>query len=157
MAENTSSAPRTDTSDNVRTPRNPGYQLAARAVDAMAEKKAQEVMVIDLREVSSLADFFVLGTGESDLQVRAIVRSVEDHIEETCEELPWKKEGLDHLQWAVLDYVDVVVHVFSPEQRDHYDLERLWGDATLETVPPEGDATDVELLQELIDETAQAQ
>ena len=134
-----------------RTPRNAGHVLAAHAVDAMADKKAKDITVIDLREVSNMADFFVVGTGESDLQVRAIANGVMDHIEEECEERPWKREGLDHLRWVLLDYVDLVVHVFLPGRRDHYRIERLWGEADRDTVPEDGDASDVELLQTLLD------
>jgi len=134
-----------------RTPRNTGPVLAAHAVDAMADKKAKDVTVIDLRDVSNMADFFVVGTGESDLQVRAIATGVMDRIEEECDERPWKKEGLDHLRWALLDYVDLVVHVFLPSRREHYRIERLWGEADRDTVPENGDASDVELLQDLLD------
>ncbi|MEF8797644.1 MAG: ribosome silencing factor [Salinivenus sp.] len=134
-----------------RTPRNAGHVLAAHAVNAMADKKAKDITVIDLREVSNMADFFVVGTGESDLQVRAIANGVMDRIEEECEELPWKREGLDHLRWVLLDYVDLVVHVFLPSRRDHYRIERLWGEADRGTVPEDGDASDVELLQDLLD------
>jgi ribosome-associated protein len=140
-----------------RTPRNAGHVLAAHAVDAMADKKAQDITVIDLREVSNMADFFVVGTGESDLQVRAIANGVMDRIEEACEERPWKREGLDHLRWVLLDYVDLVVHVFLPERRDHYRIERLWGEADRDTVPEDGDASDVELLQALLDASPDAE
>lgn len=133
-----------------RTPENPGHVLAARAVDAMADKKTSDITVIDLRGVSSMADFFVLGTGESDLQVKAIANGVMDRIEEECGEQPWKREGTDHLQWVVLDYVDVVVHVFLPSKREYYQIERLWGEAESEIVPEEGDASDIDLLQDLL-------
>jgi len=133
-----------------RTPKNPSPVLAARAVDAMADKRATDIAVIDLREVSSMADFFVLGTGESDLQVKAIANGIADQIEETCEETPWKREGMDHLRWVVLDYVDVVVHIFLPEKREHYRIDRLWGEADSEVVPEDGDASDLDLLQDLL-------
>ena len=133
-----------------RSPDNPGHVLVAHAVNAMAEKKAKDVTVLDLREISNMADFFVIGTGESDLQVRAISNGVMDRIDEHCGEQPWKREGLDHLRWVLLDYVDVVVHVLLPERREHYRLERLWGEADRETVPDDGDVSDVELLQDLL-------
>jgi ribosome-associated protein len=134
-----------------RTPQNTGPVLAAHAVNAMADKKAKDITVIDLREVSNMADFFVIGTGESDLQVRAIANGVMDRIEEECEELPWKREGMDHLRWALLDYVDVVVHVLLPSRREHYRIERLWGEAERETVPEDGDVSDIDLLQDLLE------
>ncbi len=133
-----------------RTPENPSPTLAARAVDAMADKRATDITVIDLREVSSMADFFVIGTGESDLQIKAIANGIADQIEEACGETPWKREGMDHLQWVVLDYVDVVVHIFLPEKREHYRIDRLWGEADSEIVPEDGDASDLNLLQDLL-------
>jgi ribosome-associated protein len=133
-----------------RTPDNPSPVLTARAVDAMADKRASDITVIDLREVSSMADFFVIGTGGSDLQVKAIANGIMDIVEETCGETPWKREGMDHLQWVVLDYVDVVTHIFLPEKRAHYRIDRLWGEADSEQVPEDGDASDLDLLQALL-------
>lgn len=133
-----------------RIPENPGYVLAAHAVDAMADKKAADITVLDLRGVSGMADFFVLGTGGSDLQIRAIANGVMERIREECDERPYKKEGLESLQWVLIDYVDVVVHVFSKEKREHYNIERLWGEADAQTVPQDGDARDIELLQTLM-------
>ena len=133
-----------------RTPDNPSPVLAAQAVDAMADKRALDITVIDLREVSSMADFFVIATGESDLQVKAIANGIVDQIEEEYGEDPWKREGMDHLQWVVLDYVDVVAHIFLPEKRDHYRIDRLWGEADSEIVPEDGDASDLDLLQDLL-------
>ena len=135
-----------------RTPRNTGPVLASHAVTAMADKKAKDITVIDLRDVSNMADFFVIGTGESNLQVRAIANGVMDRIEEECDERPWKREGMEHLRWVLLDYVDVVVHVFLPSRRDHYRIERLWGEADHETVPENGDVSDVDLLQDLLNQ-----
>ena len=127
--------------------------LAARAVDAMADKKATDITVLDLREVTGMADFFVIGTGHSDLQIRAIANGVMDALEEDHDEQPWKREGLDSLRWVLLDYVDVVIHVFAPDRREHYDIERLWGEADRETVPASGDASDVALLQRLLNDS----
>jgi ribosome-associated protein len=127
--------------------------LAARVVDAMADKRAKDITVIDLREVSSMADFFVIATGESDLQIKAIANGIMDLIEEECGETPWKREGMEHLQWVVLDYVDVVAHIFLPEKREHYRIDRLWGEADSEMVPEEGDASDLDLLQALLEQS----
>lgn len=148
----TSSTSSSAPSSTRRTPRNPGHLLAAHAVDAMADKKAADITVLDLRGVSGMADFFVIGTGSSDLQVRAIANGVMDRIEDECDERPYKREGMEHLQWVLLDYVDLVVHVFTPAKREHYAIERLWGEADASHVPDDGDATDVELLQQLLQE-----
>jgi ribosome-associated protein len=130
--------------------------LAARVVDAMADKRASDITVIDLREVSSMADFFILCTGDSDLQVKAIANGIMDLVEEECGEQPWKREGMDHLQWVVLDYVDVVAHIFLPEKREHYRIDRLWGEADSEAVPEDGDAEDLDLLQNLLQQSSDA-
>lgn len=129
-----------------RSTQLPAHDLAALVVEAMQSKKAVDVTVIDVREVSGVTDFFVIGTGESNLQVRAIAEAVREHVREQAGERPWKREGTQHNQWVLLDYVDVVAHVFDRERRDYYDLERLWGDAPVEHVAD--DATEVALLRE---------
>lgn len=103
---------------------------------------------MDMREVSSVADYFVLCTGRSELQIRAIVEGVEERIQKQYDEKPWQMEGFEHRQWVVLDYVDLVVHVFNAEKRTYYNLERLWGDAPIEHVPEEASSEDVQLLQQ---------
>ena len=149
MASPDQSSPTADPSLR-RTPQNAPHVLAAHAVNAMADKKATDITVIDLREVSNMADFFVIATGDSDLQVRAIANGVMERLEEECDEQPWKREGMEHLRWVLLDYVDVVMHILLPERREHYRIERLWGEADRETVPEDGDVSDVELLQDLL-------
>lgn len=92
------------------------------------ERKASDVVVLDLREISSATDFFVIGSGNSDIQVRAIA----EHIREELGEEGFRAEhveGLDRARWVLLDYIDFVVHVFHPSARDFYQLENLWGDA----------------------------
>lgn len=128
-----------------------GTVLAAHAVNAMADKKAKDITVIDLREISNMANFFVIATGESNLQVRAVADGVIERIEDKCAEHPWKREGMDHLRWVLLDYVHVVMHVMLPSRRAHYRIERLWGEADHETVPEKGDVSDVDLLQTLLE------
>ena len=131
-----------------RTSGIPVRVLARHAVDALLEKKGLDVRVIDVRGVSGVADIFVIATGESDLQVRAMVDAVRDHVQEATGERPWHVEGTDHHQWVVLDYVDLVVHVFMPERRAFYGLERLWGDAPSEEVPDTGSGDTVALLRD---------
>lgn len=128
-----------------RSTQTPARELAALVIEAMQSKKAVDVTVVDLREVSGVTDYFVIGTGESDLQVRAIAEAVRELVKERTGERPWKREGTQHNQWVLLDYVDVVAHVFDRERRAYYDLERLWGDAPAEHVAE--DATEVALLQ----------
>ena len=129
------------TKDKKRTTQTPARVLAAHAIDAALEKKARDITVMDMQAVSGVADYFVVCTGESDLQVKAIYEAVVERIKEHAEERPWHIEGADHRQWVLLDYVDLVVHVFLAEKRAFYDLERLWGDAPIEHVPDEADSS----------------
>ena len=130
-----------------RATQNPAPVLAAQAVDAILDKKGHDITVMDMRKVSGVADYFVLCTGDSELQIKAIAEAVKDQIRERYSERPWHTEGSDHYKWVLLDYVDLVVHVFSQEKRGFYNLERLWGDAAIEHVPDEGSSADVKLLQ----------
>lgn len=137
-----------------RATSNPPTALAAGAVDAALEKKARDVVVMDVRGISGVADLFVLCTGDSDIQIKAIAEAVREEIRSRFKEKPWHVEGLDHLQWVLLDYVDVVVHVFAEDRRAFYDLERLWGDATIVAVPADGSSEDVPFLQDRTVESA---
>jgi ribosome-associated protein len=124
-----------------------GRELARLAIDAALEKKARDVTVMDLRGISGEVDYFVIATGESDLQLRAIVDSVVDKLRADAGERPVSREGEPgNSRWIVLDYFDLVVHVFAPEQRAYYDLERLWGDAPTEVIADDG--SEVALLTE---------
>jgi ribosome-associated protein len=130
-----------------RTGPVPGRELARLAIDAALDKKARDVTVMDLRGISGEVDYFVIATGESDLQLKAVVDAVVDRLRTEAGERPVSREGEPgNSKWIVLDYFDLVVHVFAPEQRAYYDLERLWGDAPTEVVAD--DATDVILLRD---------
>jgi len=120
--------------------------VTAQIVEAMQEKKGSDIVVMDMREVSGVSDYFVLCTGSSDLQIKAIIDHIRKTIKEKAGESPWSVEGEEHRQWVLMDYVDVVAHVLSPEKRAFYGLERLWGDAPMETV--EAGQEKVALLQE---------
>ena len=110
----------------------------ARAGELAMERKAQELAVLDLRGISSATDFFLLGSGTSDIQVRSIAEHI---IEELKKEgvRPGHVEGLEGGRWVLIDYIDFVVHIFHPQARSFYQLETLWGDARcldLEDAPP---------------------
>ena len=96
-------------------------------------KKAADVTVMDLRKVTDMADFFVICSGDSDTQVKAIADAVTEGMEQAGVQA-WHREGLTERQWVLLDYVDIVVHVFHKEARKFYGLEKLWGDAKSEVV-----------------------
>ncbi|MCZ7557436.1 MAG: ribosome silencing factor [Bacteroidia bacterium] len=111
-------------------------QLARLAAEQALTKKALDVTILDLQGISDVTDYFVICTGESDTQVKAISDAVLDGLRD-AEVKVWRKEGLAHLQWVLLDFVDVVVHIFQPRVRAYYDIERLWGDAVSEIVRDE--------------------
>jgi ribosome-associated protein len=100
--------------------------LARLAADACDDRKAVDIRLIRVEEVSSLADWFVICTGLSDVQVRAIARSVEDRLEQEAHRLPLRREGQREGRWLVLDYGEVIVHVLTPQERNFYDLDSFW-------------------------------
>ncbi|MFC2150009.1 ribosome silencing factor [Calditrichota bacterium] len=107
--------------------------IARRAALWAAEKQANDIVVLDLREVTDFADYFVICTGAVDVHVRAIA----DNIEHELKKIGWKPkqiEGKDNHRWVLMDYVHVIVHVFQPQARGFYSIERLWGDAKKVTV-----------------------
>lgn len=99
-----------------------------RAADLALELKAVGVVVLDLRGISSATDYFVIASGTSDVQVKAIAEHVVDELKKD-KVRPSHVEGMTGGRWVLLDYIDFVVHVFHPQARDFYQLENLWGDA----------------------------
>jgi ribosome-associated protein len=106
-------------------------------VEGMLEKKATDVLVMDLRGINgAFADFFILCNGNSDTQVDAISDSIEEYVEKHIDEHVWHKEGHENKEWILLDFVNVVANVFKKETRAYYKLEQLWGDAKLNYIDP---------------------
>lgn len=99
-----------------------------RATELALERKAADVLALDLRGISSATDFFVLATGNSDVQVKAIAEHIVEELKKE-EARPDHVEGMAGGRWVLLDYIDFVVHVFHPQARAFYQLENLWGDA----------------------------
>jgi ribosome-associated protein len=98
--------------------------------DSLAEKKAEDILILNLRKTgSSVCDYFVICTGNSDVHVNTLAQFTELHVKTQVKEKPWKREGLENNEWVLLDYVNVVVHIFQPKSRDFYRLEQLWADA----------------------------
>lgn len=101
-------------------------------VKGMQEKKAIDIVVMDLRKIkNAVADFFVICSGNSDKQLDAISDSIDAEVTKTLKESPWHTEGKNNKEWMLLDYIDVVAHVFRKDRREFYALERLWGDAEI--------------------------
>lgn len=103
-------------------------------IHGMQEKKGNEIVRLDLKNIhTAVADYYVVCHAESANQVKAIALSVEEELYKAFKLDPWKKEGLQHGEWILLDYVDVVVHIFKTDKRQFYGLEDLWGDAEIES------------------------
>ena len=104
--------------------------LSELAVHGIQEKKGEDIVRLDLRNIhSSVADFFIICSANSGTQVRAIADSVEKEIYKNTQSDPRHKEGFESADWIILDYFDVVVHIFKTEKRHFYGIEELWGDA----------------------------
>ena len=103
-------------------------ELALLAARALSDKKGKEIRVMEIAELTTLADYFVLATGASNTQINALVDNVEKVLAEEAGEQPLHREGYRGGTWVLLDYGCVVVHVFSAEAREFYSLERLWHD-----------------------------
>jgi len=105
-------------------------------VEGMQENKAKDIVVLDLRGITSaVTDFFVICSGESSTQVEGISNSVTRHTRKELEERPWHQEGKTNSEWILLDYVNVVAHIFYKDARSFYDLEDLWADAKRTNIP----------------------
>ena len=108
--------------------------LLSQILDLAIDKKAGRIVIFDVRGLSSLTDFFMVCHGNSEAQVKAIV----DNIRKGTENKPRHLEGYENQNWILLDYFDIVVHVFKKDERDYYDLERLWADAPIKEINYEG-------------------
>jgi ribosome-associated protein len=107
-------------------------KLSKAIVKGMQEKKASDIVVMDLREVkNAVADFFVICSGNSDKQLEAISDSVDEEVHKALKEKPWHSEGKNNKEWMILDYISVVTHIFRRDRRQFYSLEKLWGDAEI--------------------------
>lgn len=107
--------------------------LAKKIVAFTLDKKADDVIIMDLRKLTDVTDYFVVCSADSDTQVKAIADAVMDGTEKLGVPV-WQKEGVTQRQWILLDYVDVVVHIFHKEVRKYYNLEKLWGDSLIQSV-----------------------
>jgi ribosome-associated protein len=103
--------------------------IAATVVELAADRKALDIVQLDVREMVSYTDYFLICTGRSDRQVRAIHDAIHLGMKSAHGLLPRRVEGLTESRWVLLDYLDVVVHIFTPETREYYRLEQLWGEA----------------------------
>ena len=116
-----------------KKPVEDSQQIASQIANLMMNKKALDIQILDVRELTTLTDFFIICTSESQPQSRAIYNHIQDEMLKEGVK-PWHKEGVEKLDWVLLDYVNIVAQIFSRESREYYDFERLWGDAKITKV-----------------------
>lgn len=105
-------------------------QLIAVILDGIEDVKGQNTNILDLRELeNTVCDYFIICEGTSNTQVNAIVSSIQKKVSKEIKDKPWHIEGSNNSEWVLMDYVNVVVHVFQKHIREYYDIESLWGDA----------------------------
>ena len=115
--------------DTVTEPLLTPEQTVAAITELAADRKAIDIVALDLRGMIGYADYFVICTGRTDRQTRAIHDAIHAGLKDRYRMLPRRVEGLGEARWILMDYLDVIVHVFTPETREYYRLEQLWGEA----------------------------
>jgi len=105
--------------------------LARQIVDLVSDKKGENIVLMDLRDISLIADFFVIASANNERLLNAITDHIHDELKKRNHLYPWRIEGRGDSGWVLMDYGDVVIHLFSPEVRSYYDLESLWRDANV--------------------------
>lgn len=114
---------------------NQTLEIIKAAASAAVSHRAQNPVILDLRELDCFTDFFAIFSGISDIQVEGISEAVLEELEENWDQQPWHREGAQKADWILLDYVDFVIHVFLEEKRSYYSLERLWAEAPHVEIP----------------------
>ncbi len=105
-------------------------ELIALILQGIEDVKGNDIILLDLREIeNTVCDYFIICNGTSNTQVNAIVGSIQKTVSKAIKDKPWHIEGYDNAEWVLMDYVNVVVHVFQKHIREYYDIEGLWGDA----------------------------
>ncbi len=114
---------------------NNTLEIVKAAACAAVSHRAQNPVILDLRELDCFTDFFAIFSGTSDIQVEGISEAVLEELEQNWNQQPWQREGAKRADWILLDYVDFIVHIFLEERRTYYNLERLWAEAPHVTLP----------------------
>ncbi|RKR06993.1 ribosome-associated protein [Maribacter vaceletii] len=110
-------------------------ELIALILQGIEEVKGVDINLLDLREIeNTVCDYFIICNGTSNTHVKAIVGSIQKTVSKAIKDKPWHVEGEDNAEWVLMDYVNVVVHVFQKQVREFYDIEGLWGDAKFSTI-----------------------
>ena len=107
-------------------------KLVEEVINGLLEKKGKRIVTLDLREIeNAVTDFYVVCSGDSNTHVNALAGSVEEEVRKALKDKPWHVEGTTNAEWVLLDYVNVVVHIFQRSTREHYNIEGLWADAVV--------------------------
>lgn len=110
--------------------------MIAVVIKAMDEVKGNDIQILDLREIeNTVCDYFVIATGTSNTHVNALAGAIQKQVGKQCQEKPWHVEGEQNSEWVLIDYVNIVVHIFQQKTREFYNIEGLWGDAKITSVP----------------------
>lgn len=110
-------------------------ELISAIIKGIEDVKGNDIDILDLREIdNTVCDYFIICNGTSNTQVNAIVSSIQKKVSKELKDKPWHIEGSDNAEWVLLDYVNIVVHVFQTHIREFYDIESLWGDAKTTTI-----------------------
>jgi ribosome-associated protein len=110
-------------------------ELLTNIIKGIEEVKGNDIDILDLRAIdNSACDYFVICNGNSNTQVSAIVNSVQKIVSKQLKDKPWHVEGMENSEWVLMDYVNIVVHVFQKHIREYYNIESLWGDAKITTI-----------------------
>lgn len=111
-------------------------ELLVTIIKGIEEVKGNDIDILDLREIeNTVCDYFIICNGNSNTQVNAIVNSIQRLVSRELKDKPWHVEGTDNAEWVLMDYIDIVVHVFQKHVREFYNIEGLWGDAKITTIP----------------------
>ncbi|MDP4276900.1 MAG: ribosome silencing factor [Bacteroidota bacterium] len=110
-------------------------QLVERIKEGIQEKKGKTITIVDMTKLEAICSYFVICEGASNTQIMAITDAVETYVRKTSNVKPFAIDGLSNATWVVMDYGDVIVHIFEKEARDFYNLEHLWSDAKLTDIP----------------------
>lgn len=114
---------------------NNADQLITHILQGIEEVKGKDIQILDLREIdNTVCDYFIICNGTSNTQVNAIVNSIQKIVSKGLKDKPWHVEGTENAEWVLIDYVNIVVHVFQKHIREYYDIESLWGDAKTTTI-----------------------
>lgn len=111
-------------------------QLLSNIIKGIEEVKGNNIDILDLREIDNAScDYFIICNGNSNTQVSAIVHSIQKIVSKEMKDKPWHVEGMENSEWVLMDYVNIVVHVFQKHIREYYNIESLWGDAKITSIP----------------------